>query len=141
MRGVCICFFMVLLGCTAAFAQGSLEVTVEGFDAVKGNVWVGLFTDADNFPKKADKGKVAEVTGKSVRVVFEGLKPGDYAVSIFHDANGNGEMDKNMFGIPKEGFGFGNDAMGKFGPPSFDKAKVVVAENEVVRVVVKVKYF
>lgn len=140
MRGICICLFIVLLGCTAAFAQGSLEVTVEGFDALKGNVWIGLFTHADNFPKKADEGKVVEVTDKSVRVVFENLKAGDYAVSIFHDANRNGEMDKNMFGIPKEGFGFGNDAMGKFGPPSFEKAKVVVGEKGVVKMVIKVKY-
>ena len=39
-----------------------------------------------------------------------------------HDTNDNKELDSNLFGMPKEGFGFSNDAMGMFGPPDFKKA-------------------
>jgi uncharacterized protein (DUF2141 family) len=34
-----------------------------------------------------------------------------------------------MFGIPKEGYGFGNDATGTFGPPAFEKALITVGKE------------
>ena len=92
--------------------------------AEKGNIMVGLFNNEDDFLKKALHGKVVKASGTTVTVLFENLPAGDYAVSIVHDENENGEMDTNMVGLPKEGFAFGNNAMGMFGPPSFDKAKV-----------------
>ena len=69
------------------------------------------------------KGKTTVTKAGEVQVVFENVAPGDYAISVMHDANENDELDSNAFGIPKEGFGFSNDAMGMFGPPSFEKAK------------------
>ena len=44
-----------------------------------------------------------------------------------------------MVGIPKEGFAFGNNAMGTFGPPTFDKAKITVKKDE--KQVIDLKYF
>ena len=58
-----------------------------------------------------------------VQLVFEDLPAGDYAVSVMHDANKNGELDKTAIGIPKEGFGFSNNVLGRFGPPKFKEAK------------------
>ena len=48
---------------------------------------------------------------------------GTYAVKLFHDANDNGRLDTNWIGIPKERFGFSNNAMGRFGPPDFDAVR------------------
>ena len=45
-----------------------------------------------------------------------------------------------MVGIPKEGFAFGNNAMGTFGPPSFDKAKVTLKSNTE-KQLIEMKYF
>ena len=67
--------------------------------------------------------------GKIV-VVFENVPVGSYALSVIHDENENFELDSNFFGIPKEGFGFGNDAMGSFGPPSFEKTLVKVGDGK-----------
>lgn len=50
------------------------------------------------------------------------LTDGKYAVSLFLDENSNGKLDKNIFGYPKEAFGFSNNASGKFGPPTFNNA-------------------
>ena len=36
-----------------------------------------------------------------------------------HDQNGNGEMDQNVLGIPKEAYGFSNNAKGFFGKPAY----------------------
>ena len=61
-----------------------------------------------------------------MKIVFKNLSPGNYAVAMFHDENGNTEFDKNFFGFPLEGFGFSNDAKIFFGPPTFKDAAVEV---------------
>lgn len=122
-----------------AWSQGSIEVKVTDIREAKGDIRVGLFNNEDSFLKKAIEGKVVKASSDGVTVVFENLPEGEYAVSVLHDENGNGEMDKNVMGIPKEGFAFGNNAMGTFGPPSFEKSKVVVKKSRV-RQELKLKY-
>jgi len=126
---------------TAVKGQGKIEVTVTEIKESKGNIRVGLFNSDDTFLKDAVNGKVVKATNGQVTVMFENLKSGNYAVSVIHDQNENGDLDKNLIGIPSEGFGFGNNAMGSFGPPSFDEAKVVVQDKQVVRQVIKLRYF
>jgi uncharacterized protein (DUF2141 family) len=123
-----------------SFGQAHFELTVTNIKEAKGNIRVGLFSNENDFLKKAVEGKVVEATGNQVKVVFENLTAGEYAVSVIHDENENGELDTNAIGMPKEGFAFGNNAMGMFGPPSFDKAKVVVNKSPV-KQVIELKYF
>jgi len=52
--------------------------------------------------------------------------PGKYALSFIHDENENKKLDTNLIGVSKEGFGYSRDAMGKFGPPKFDDAALIV---------------
>ena len=54
------------------------------------------------------------------------LPEGIYAIALFVDANKNLKIDKNFLGIPKEQFGFSNNAMGKLSAPSFEQAKFQV---------------
>lgn len=122
-----------------AWSQGSIEVKVTEIRDEKGDIRVGLFKNEDTFLKKAIEGKVVKASKDGVTVVFENVPEGDYAVSVLHDENGNGEMDSNVVGIPKEGFAFGNNATGTFGPPSFEKAKVSVKKGRV-RQELKMKY-
>ena len=60
--------------------------------------------------------------------------------SIGHDENENGELDKNIMGIPTEGFAFGNNSMGTFGPPPFEKAKITLGSNTE-KQVINLRYF
>ena len=135
-----LCLALVALTSAAAMAQAKIDVVVKNIKAAKGTIRVGLFTNDENFLKKAVDGKVVKATGKEIAVAFENLKPGDYAVSVIHDENENGELDTNAIGIPSEGFGFGNNAMGMFGPPSFEKAKVTVNSAEV-KQEIELRYF
>jgi uncharacterized protein (DUF2141 family) len=50
------------------------------------------------------------------------LKPGTYAIAVFHDRNKNGKLDKNIFGAPTESYGFSNNARSTFSAPSFSAA-------------------
>ena len=124
--------FMVVLGVIFSmngYAQGTLEVIVKNIRASKGTIRVGLFNREGDFLKSAVEGKVVRASGTEVKVIFSGLKPGDYAISVIHDENENEKLDKNFMGIPTEGFGFGNNAMGTFGPPDFEDARVKVGDG------------
>jgi uncharacterized protein (DUF2141 family) len=122
-------------------AQGKLEVTVTNVREHKGTLRIGLFDSEEKFLKDAAQGKVVKATANEVTVLFENLKSGTYALSVIHDQNENGDLDTNMVGIPSEGFAFGNNSMGMFGPPSFDDAKVVINDKVVARQFIKLKYF
>jgi len=106
-------------------AQGSnLQVVVTNIKNAKGEIRVGLFNSEETFLKTPVDGKIVSATEGSVTVIFSNVVPGDYAISVVHDANKNGKLDYSSLGIPKEGVAFGNNAVGSFGPPAFDKAKI-----------------
>jgi uncharacterized protein (DUF2141 family) len=128
--------FLFLAACclvNTAVAQNSIEIKVTGIREAGGNILIGLFNNEKDFMKKAVQSKTVKVSGTTVIYVFDNLAAGDYAISIIHDENGNGELDKNYMGIPREGFAFGNNSMGTLGPPSFEKAKVTVGTKKVVQ--------
>ena len=131
---------VLLFSPSMTFAQSNIEVTVKNIEEVKGSIRVGLFSNENDFLKTPVEGKVVKVAGTEAKVVFENVTAGEYAVIVIHDENDNGELDTNGLGIPKEGFAFGNNAMGMFGPPSFEKAKVVV-DKTTVKQVIELKYF
>jgi uncharacterized protein (DUF2141 family) len=66
-------------------------------------------------------GLVKKVTPGEVEGTIE-LEKGTYTIAFYIDKNGNEKIDTNFLGIPKEQFGFSNDVMGRFGPPSFEAA-------------------
>jgi uncharacterized protein (DUF2141 family) len=72
---------------------------------------------------------VGPVKADSLTLTFENLPFGTYAVSVHHDINENGRLDKNFFGIPREPFGVSNNPKKFFGPPSFDQAKFLFKES------------
>jgi len=49
---------------------------------------------------------------------------GEYAFIAFLDGDNNEMLSANFIGIPKEPFGFSNNARGKFGPPKWEDALV-----------------
>ena len=74
-----------------------------------------------------------------MRLSFDALPSGTYAIALFHDENANGRLD-TRFGIPAEGVGFSRNPRLLFGPPSFDAAQVAIsgAESDAA---VKLRYF
>ncbi|MEK6782015.1 MAG: DUF2141 domain-containing protein [Bacteroidota bacterium] len=112
--------------------QTNLVVVIKNIKEAKGTIAVALFDNEADFTSKMRQGKTTVAKTDEIQVTFENIVPGIYAISVMHDANENDELDSNAFGIPKEGFGFSNDAMGMFGPPSFEKAKFnFTGENKV----------
>ncbi|MBL7863631.1 MAG: DUF2141 domain-containing protein [Cyclobacteriaceae bacterium] len=130
MKTILSTFFVIAMAATTGcYAQNRVEVVIDHVRDTTGMIRVGVFKDEASFLKKPVTARVVKATAGKVVAVFENVPPGEYAVSIIHDSNRNGKLDSNLFGMPKEGFGFSNNVMGSFGPPGFDKAKVVVSAS------------
>lgn len=109
---------------TYVFAQGALQVEVTGIKETVGVIQVALFNKHEDYLKKPAHAQKVKASKGKVILNFDNLPIGDYAISLIHDENDNGVLDRNIIGIPQEGFGFGNDSMGRIGPPSFTAASV-----------------
>lgn len=137
---IIVLFISVLSGVTiSGNAQGNLKITVSGIRDTSGTIRIGLFDNKEQFLKNAKVGQATKAVAGQVTVTFNDLPKGEYAISVIHDENGNDELDSNFIGIPQEGFGFGNNKMGMFGPPSFDEAKIKW-EGKDLSTEVKLKY-
>ena len=66
---------------------------------------------------------ISQISGKDASFEFSDIKPGKYAIAVIHDENYNGKLDKNFFGIPKEGYGFSSGAEVTMSAPSFSDAE------------------
>ena len=139
---------LFLLSFSAMLEIQASELVINLSDQKKaGTLMLAIYNNAEAFEGSVVKEKRSEVG------VFKGLElylepkdstqlsteipDGDYAIAFFIDANGNKKLDKNFLGIPKEQFGFSNNAMGTLSAPSFEQAKFRVAGNTVQNIKLK----
>jgi uncharacterized protein (DUF2141 family) len=116
---------LLVLGCNAAGL--SVQVTNAG---EAGLVHVTLYDSNATFLKKAlQVQKVAASSAGTAVVRFGDLKPGTYAVSVYQDVNGNGKLDVNWIGYPKEPWGFSNNPR-LSGPPEFSDAQFEIGSTD-----------
>lgn len=108
-------------------AYDGLHVETTGIRSNRGSIIVAVYNDPDALAQYDDQRVVgyAEVpaTAGAVSVDFPDLGTGPYAVTVFHDENG--DRDFNMEGDwPLEGYGT-SGAMGPYDEPSFERAAVM----------------
>jgi uncharacterized protein (DUF2141 family) len=112
--------------------NGELKVNVEinNIGSDKGKVYFAIYDSASNFSKKKpiNGGDVKVVNGK-VKITFDYLKPGVYAVTCYYDTNNNGKMDFENNGMPLEDYGATNNVM-NYGPPRFEDAKFELKDKD-----------
>ena len=121
-------FFMISATATVFAGQAktntsNLIIHITGFENSNGVAKVALVNSKQNYSEETPfKGYNFTIINsrviKTIRLPF-----GEYAIKVYHDENGNDEMDTRMFGIPKERYGFSNDARGAFGPPEYGEAR------------------
>lgn len=119
-----------------AFAAGApnLRVIATNVRTDTGNIVVWVYGSAESWLKDDGVRTQKSVpvrgnrTGDSVTIELL-LPPGEYAFSVFHDLEGDGRLDRNFIGLPKEPAGLSNNLRPKFGPPRFDKARFTVGST------------
>jgi len=118
----------------------SINVTVNNIKQPNGELVIAVFDNEENYLTKETVIAYYPVEKEGTVDIKLSLPPGTYAIAVFHDLNGNKELDKNFAGIPKEGFGFSNKSIGFFGPPDFSDTKFSVSKNNQT-VKVELKHF
>ena len=101
----------------------TLEIKFAGIRNQKGLIAIGINTSPEGLPRKPNldpNWRKTNIVDGVFTARIENLAYGTYAVSVLDDENSNLEMDMFM-GIPKEGFGFSNNAKVGLSPPKFEE--------------------
>ena len=119
-------FFLPML---AANGPGPLvlDVEIEGMRNHRGQIHACLTRNPSHFPdcRNDPEALRQSVAAASHHLRFSGFQAGTYALTILHDENSNGRMDK-IVGVPKEGFGFSQNPIVRFVAPSFDRVRIAL---------------
>ncbi|MFZ6876103.1 DUF2141 domain-containing protein [Undibacterium sp. Di27W] len=110
---------------TAQRQSGDLTVLVSGFKTNQGHAIARLYLPGNEVTKKGQQEISATIHDGKSNFVFPALPAGVYAVVVFHDANDNGTVDHNFFGLPVEALGFSNGFRVSLtsGMPNFEKLR------------------
>ena len=119
-----------------------IHVHVSGIRNAHGTVKAVLYgPDPETFlvkGKKSDKEREPAEEG-SMTLCLAAREKGMYAAVVYHDENDNHKFDRNVIGLPTEGFGVSNDPPFFLAPPSFEEAAFEV-NDDITHVKVEIKY-
>lgn len=116
---------------------GSLEVKFNSLKNANGQVCLTLFGGPKGFPaggkgSNLKSARCVAVAKGSSNVTFTNLPYGNYAIAAIHDMNSDGQLNKNAFGLPSEGFGFSNNPALRYGPASFADSQFFLSGTKTV---------
>lgn len=115
----------------------SLSIALRDLSPAPGSgpVVVAVWSSPESFARRTDPHASRRVPAERVGdpVVIDGLDPGTYAVTAYHDATGAGSMRRGAFGIPLDAWAVSGGASPAV-PPSWRRARfeLVPGRNEVI---------
>ncbi len=125
--------------CSLLQAQ-RLTVNLKNISSSKGKMLLALFNKEEGFPGTPQKAfRILDVPASkpSITLTINQIPPGTYALAVFHDVNSDGELNTNFLGIPKEDYGFSNNARSKFRAPYFNEAAFSFSGQNTITVTVR----
>jgi uncharacterized protein (DUF2141 family) len=148
MISIAITGLILLNGCATpeprlvADGLGNLSVIISDFRNNQGEAILSLFSSSDGFPDDIETSlatNTVKVTEGRAQTLFKDLAYGEYAISVLHDEDGDGQMKNTWFGTPLEGFGFSGHPDYKYGHPKFAEVKfLMIAPSQEINI--KLRY-
>ncbi|GAA4276219.1 DUF2141 domain-containing protein [Aquimarina mytili] len=123
---------LLLLSSTQVFSQTSdlsIDVIIDNIKSDQGTIKIGLYKSEETFLRNPIKSISEKAKKEGIKVTFENLEEGEYAISLYHDEDDNQKLN-TFFKIPTEPYGTSNNAKGKFGPPKWEDAKFKVSDTK-----------
>ena len=119
-------------------------VVLSGVRNAKGTVQICLTNRPVNFLKCKDdpaalRRSMPAAQASKGRIALGIVKPGSYALLVFHDENGDGKLN-TMLAIPREGFGFSANPSVRMRAPKWEEVRVALPAGPVTQPV-RMKYF
>lgn len=122
----------IVLASTLASArsqsESTVEVSVTNITTFDGFIMAAIY-DETGWGEVSVANLREPVHGETVTLTLKVPNPGRYGIRLYHDVDGDGELNANIMGIPTEPFGFSNNAPIRFGPPSFKAAAFDIGMN------------
>ncbi|MBN1291045.1 MAG: DUF2141 domain-containing protein [Candidatus Latescibacteria bacterium] len=122
--------------------KGMVKIVITGFKNDEGVARIALFRDKHGFPNDTEyaylKGE-CDIQDNESRLSINNIEYSTYAVSVYHDENNNGKLDKKWKLIPSEGFGTSNNARKEKEGPSYDLSTFEV-NADTISVKIKLEY-
>ena len=120
-------FVMVLAGlaATAPAHATSLTVDLDGVRAVRGTLYVSVQSREQFMQQNGTAGAVVTAPREGSHEFVFDVPPGEYAVSVWHDDNGNNRFDMSDQQMPLDGWAMTNSAALR-AEPTFDQVKMPV---------------
>ena len=119
----------------AQVSKYSVMITLKNVQERKGTIRASITNDEANFPAVqhvVDNQKLELTANNELVITFKDIPAGKYAILLYQDLNGNGELDRNGL-IPSEPFGFSMLSM-LMGPPSFEACAFTLDENKTMNI-------
>jgi uncharacterized protein (DUF2141 family) len=111
---------------TGSTAAETVTITLTGVQARPGPIKASLNTREQFLRAAPAYEAVAEPSAGGVTLTFRNVTPGDYALMVMHDLNGNDRFDYGT-----DGWAFSNSSVPMMGLPVFDERKFAVATTPV----------
>lgn len=128
-----ICLSFLIVSNLQAQDENLADITVviSNFETNQGKAYIALYNSETNFLKKGFEATFSQIENNTCTVTFKAVPKGVYAVSMFHDENENNKFDTAVFGIPKEDYGFSNNATGFMGPAKWEDANFKINNKSI----------
>lgn len=115
------------LALCAAAQAAPLSVTLDGIEARGGTLFVSVQTEAQFTKEEGIAGEAVEAPEAGSRTFAFDVPEGAYAVSVWHDDDGDGEFTMGPSFMPLDGWAMSGPPLQ--GPPSFEDVAVEVGED------------
>lgn len=130
-----LCAAGVLAERAEAAVQSDLRVRVTGLSSSDGEVRFAVYdSEAAYAAGEHIAQAILPADRNGVAATFDTLAAGRYAVIVFHDANANGALDRNVLGMPTERYGFSGGAAPRMRQARWDEAAFAHAEARTVTI-------
>lgn len=105
--------------------RNPLVLTISNLQSATAPIIIGLYGTNNDFPNPKDQLKKYKFkpNGKQATFYIKDLKFGVYALAIYQDENNDGKIDKNLIGVPTEGYAFSNNYKPIVKAPSFSNCQ------------------
>lgn len=113
----------------AANDDSKLVLNFTNVPDIPGNLMIAIYNKPESFRKDSHKSLKVVSTPGEMQVEIPGLSPGEYAVMVFHDQNGDGKLNRNLLGIPKEHWSGSLNTSFVLGPPSWNQTRFILQET------------
>jgi uncharacterized protein (DUF2141 family) len=129
---ICCWTSLLLVAGTPDYTKTRLTIRVHEVRNSKGVVGILVFDTADGWPDKVTssiRSKAVPARNGSATLVLDDLPHGDYAVVVLHDENKNMKLDRNLLGMPREGWGMSNNPKARMSAPGFASASFALRSD------------